>query len=71
MNVRRKIDALGIARLAAHGDESFDRQVRDLVDQVELWERPTLTDEQIISNWDARMAELKGNVAKVKEKMRR
>ena len=70
-NVKRKIDALGTARLAAHGEESFDRQIRDLVDQVELWERPQLTDEQIIGNWEAQLSELKGSMEKAKKKMRR
>ena len=59
MNVRRKIDTLGMARLSMHGQDEFVRQVRDLADLVEIWERPQRTDEQVLANWDARIAELK------------
>lgn len=61
-NVRKKIDTLGMTRLAMHGEESFDRQVRDLMDQIELWEYPKLTDEQVTTNWNSRMSELKAIV---------
>jgi hypothetical protein len=65
-NVRRKIDELGTVRLAMHGDESFDRHVRDLSDQIDLWEMPKWTDEQVVANWEMRMAELKAGLAKAK-----
>lgn len=66
-NVRKKISVMGEMRLAMHGDEQFDRQIRDYVDQIDLWERPVLTDEQIVANWNARIAELKAGVARVKK----
>jgi hypothetical protein len=56
-NVRRKIDELGTVRLAMHGDESFDRHVREM---------PKWTDEQVVANWEMRMAELKVGLAKAK-----
>lgn len=66
-NVHKKINALGQMRLAMHGYEQFDRQIRDYVDQIDLWERPTLTDEQIVANWNARIAELRAGVARIKK----
>jgi len=59
-NVKKKINELSAIRLAMHGEESFGRQVRDLLDLVEMWERPKWTDEEVMANWTEQMAALKG-----------
>jgi hypothetical protein len=65
-NARKQVTALGVARLAMHGDESYVRQVQNLADQIELWERPAWTDEEVKANWDGRMSELREVLKKVK-----
>lgn len=55
-------------RLAMHGDESYSRQVRDLADQIELWERPVWTDAEVLENWNARMSELREAMMKIKKR---
>jgi len=64
---RKRLDGMGLMRLAMHGDESYDRQARNLADQIELWERPKWTDAEVIANWNARMEEIKRALKKVKE----
>lgn len=66
-NARKKIVALGTTRLAMHGEESYERQIRDLVDQIELWDRPKWTDEEVIENWDDQIAKLQRAMAKMKK----
>jgi len=66
-NARKKLNELGMLRLAMHGDESYSRQVRDLADQIELWERPVWTDAEVLDNWNARMSELKQAMTKIKK----
>ena len=70
MNVRRKIDTLGMARLAMHGQEEFVRQVRDLIDLVEIWERPQQTDEQVLANWNTQIEKLRNARGLIKPQRR-
>lgn len=58
---------MGTARLAYHGDHEFTRAVQNLIDQIEMWERPKWTDAEVIANWNARMAELKPALKGIKE----
>jgi hypothetical protein len=66
-NAKKRLVALGTARLAFHGEDSYERQVRDLADQIELWERPAMTDEEVIANWRRNISELRTTLKKVKE----
>jgi hypothetical protein len=65
-NAKKKINALGIARLAYYGDESYEQQVGDLIDMIEFLERPKLTDEEILQNWNSAVAQIKSDVVKLK-----
>jgi 23S rRNA maturation mini-RNase III len=67
-NAKKRLVALGTARIAYHGDESYERQVRDLVDQIEILERPKMTDEEVLANWKARTNELRAAMRKMKGK---
>jgi exonuclease VII small subunit len=65
-NAKKKINALGIARLAYYGDESYEQQVGDLIDMIEFLERPKLTDEEVLQNWNSAVAQIKSDVVKLK-----
>lgn len=65
-NAKKRLLALGELRVAFHGDDAYERQVRDLVDQIELWERPRMTDEEVIANWKEQTGKLRSAISKIK-----
>lgn len=66
-NARKRLAALCELRVAFHGDDAYERQVRDLVDQIELWERPKMTDEEVLANWKEQIGKLRSAMKKIKD----
>jgi hypothetical protein len=55
-------------RFAMHGDESYDRMEQNMIDQIELWERPPMTDQEVLANWKVKVKELEGAFKRARRK---
>lgn len=51
-----------------HGDESYDRMEQNMIDQIELWERPKVSDAEVLANWKVKIKELERAFNRMKRK---
>jgi hypothetical protein len=67
-NARKKADEMNMMRVSYWGDkDEFHSEIRDLQDRIDLLEAREWTNEEVRSNWQGCMADLKSAMSKMRK----